>query len=64
MVTKKSALTGAIVLWYQNFLKSTNFKNVTNSLVGVRVTGLTAIQTGGQPGNNSATISIRGSNIQ
>ncbi|OAQ40277.1 hypothetical protein A5893_04815 [Pedobacter psychrophilus] len=56
---KKSTLTGAIgTVSSKEILKSPT-SNVTNSLVG-RVAGLTAVQQGGQPGNNAAVINIRG----
>ncbi|WP_169303367.1 SusC/RagA family TonB-linked outer membrane protein [Pedobacter cryophilus] len=56
---KKSTLTGAIATVNTKEILKSPTSNVTNSLVG-RVTGLTAVQSGGQPGNNAATISIRG----
>lgn len=57
---KKVSVTGAITtVTGKEILKSPN-SNVTNSLVG-RLTGLSAVQRSGQPGNNEALITIRGS---
>ncbi|WP_207495147.1 TonB-dependent receptor [Aridibaculum aurantiacum] len=57
---KKATVTGAIsTVSSQEILKSP-VSNVTNSLVG-RLTGLSAVQRSGQPGNNEALINIRGS---
>ncbi|GAB2816392.1 TonB-dependent receptor [Ferruginibacter profundus] len=57
---RKTSVTGAIsTVSSKEILKSPN-SNVTNSLVG-RLTGLSAVQRSGQPGNNEALISIRGS---
>ena len=56
---KKSTLTGAISTINSKEILKSPTSNVTNSLVG-RVTGLSAVQQGGQPGNNAAVINIRG----
>jgi TonB-linked SusC/RagA family outer membrane protein len=57
---KKTSVTGAIsTVTAKEILKSPN-SNITNSLVG-RLTGLSAVQRSGQPGNNEALINIRGS---
>ncbi|MDB5202953.1 MAG: hypothetical protein JWQ27_2362 [Ferruginibacter sp.] len=56
---KKATVTGALsTVNSAEILKSPN-SNVTNSLVG-RLTGLSAVQRSGQPGNNEALINIRG----
>lgn len=57
---KKNTVTGAIsTVTAKEILKSPT-SNITNSLVG-RLTGLSAVQRSGQPGNNEALINIRGS---
>ncbi len=57
---KKATVTGALsTVTSKEILKSPN-SNITNSLIG-RLTGLSAVQRSGQPGNNEALISIRGS---
>ncbi|HUC81114.1 MAG TPA: TonB-dependent receptor [Flavisolibacter sp.] len=56
---KKATVTGALTtVTGKEILKSPS-SNVTNSLVG-RLTGLSAVQRSGQPGNNEALINIRG----
>lgn len=56
---KKASVTGAITSVNQKALKQTPVANITNALVG-RVTGLTAIQSSGEPGYDAATIFVRG----
>jgi len=56
---KRSDITSAVsTISTKEILKSPT-SNVTNSLVG-KVTGLVAVQTGGQPGRDAASINIRG----
>jgi TonB-linked SusC/RagA family outer membrane protein len=57
---RKTTVTGAITTVTTKELLKSPTSNVTNSLVG-RLTGLSAVQRSGQPGNNEALISIRGS---
>lgn len=57
---KKHTVTGAVTTVGSKELLKSPSSNVTNSLVG-RLTGLSASQRSGQPGNNEALISIRGS---
>lgn len=57
---KKATVTGAITTVTGKEILKSPTANVTNSLVG-RLTGLSAVQRSGQPGNNEALISIRGS---
>ncbi len=56
---KKASITGAITSVNQKVLKQTPVANISNALVG-RVTGLTAIQSSGEPGYDAATIFVRG----
>ena len=56
---KKVSVTGAISSVNQKVLKQTPVANITNALVG-KVTGLTAIQSSGEPGYDGSTIYIRG----
>ncbi len=56
---KKSTITGAIGTVSGKEILQSPTSNVTNSLVG-RVSGLTAVQRGGQPGRNAAVLNIRG----
>lgn len=56
---KKASVTGAITSVNQKVLKQTPVANITNALVG-KVTGLTAIQSSGEPGYDGATIFVRG----
>ncbi|MBC7743723.1 MAG: TonB-dependent receptor [Flavobacterium sp.] len=56
---KKSTITGAISTVNTKEILKSPTSNVTNSLVG-RITGLTAVQKGGQPGRNAAVLNIRG----
>ena len=56
---KKASVTGAITSVNQKILKQTPVANISNALVG-KVTGLTAIQSSGEPGNDAATIFVRG----
>jgi len=56
---KRADITSAVsTIDSKEILKSPT-ANATNSLVG-RVTGLVAVQSGGQPGRDAATINIRG----
>jgi len=57
---KKTSVTGAISTVSSKEILKSPTSNVTNSLVG-RLTGLSAVQRSGQPGNNEALIAIRGS---
>lgn len=57
---KKANVTAAITTVTGAELMKSPTSNVTNSLVG-RLTGLSAVQRSGQPGNNEAIINIRGS---
>jgi len=56
---KKASVTGAITSINSTVLKQTPVANISNALAG-KVTGLTAIQTSGEPGQDAATIFIRG----
>jgi TonB-linked SusC/RagA family outer membrane protein len=56
---KRTDITSAIVTIDSKEILKSPTSNVTNSLVG-RVTGLTAVQQGGQPGRDAANINIRG----
>jgi len=57
---KKATITGSLsTVTGKEILKSPS-SNISNSLVG-RLTGLSAVQRSGQPGNNEALINIRGS---
>lgn len=56
---KKASVTGAITSVNQKILKQTPVANISNALVG-KVTGLTAIQSSGEPGYDGATIFVRG----
>jgi len=56
---KKETVTGAIGSVGNKELMQASVANVGNALVG-RIAGLTAIQTSGEPGNNAATLRIRG----
>ena len=56
---KKASVTGAISSINQTLLKQTPTANISNALVG-KVTGLTAIQASGEPGNDASTLYIRG----
>ncbi|MES2775626.1 MAG: TonB-dependent receptor [Bacteroidota bacterium] len=57
---QKTSVTGAINTVSGTEILKSPTSNVTNSLVG-RLTGLSAVQRSGQPGNNEALINIRGS---
>ncbi|MGF1924000.1 MAG: SusC/RagA family TonB-linked outer membrane protein, partial [Bacteroidia bacterium] len=56
---KRSDITSAVVTLDSKEILKSPTSNVTNSLVG-KITGLTAVQTGGQPGRDAASINIRG----
>lgn len=56
---KRSDITSAVVTLDSKEILKSPTSNVTNSLIG-KVTGLTAVQTGGQPGRDAANINIRG----
>jgi len=56
---KKETVTGAIVSVDSKALVQTPVANVSNALVG-RIAGLSSTQGSGEPGNNAATIRIRG----
>ncbi len=56
---KKQTVTGSIVSVGNKELVQTPVANLSNALVG-RVAGLTAMQASGEPGDNAATIMIRG----
>lgn len=56
---KRSDITSAVVTLDSKEILKSPTSNVTNSLVG-KVTGLTAVQQGGQPGRDAANINIRG----
>ena len=56
---KKETVTGAIVSVGSKELIQTPVANISNALVG-RVAGLFATQSSGEPGDNAATIRIRG----
>lgn len=56
---KKETVTGSIVSVGNKELVQSPVSNISNSLVG-RVAGLTALQSSGEPGDNAATIRIRG----
>ncbi len=57
---KKANITAAISTVTGAEIMKSPTSNVTNSLIG-RLTGLSAVQRSGQPGNNEAIINIRGS---
>lgn len=57
---KKSNITSAITTVSGKEILKSPSSNITNSLAG-RLTGLSATQRSGQPGNNEALIAIRGS---
>jgi len=56
---KKVNVTGAISTISGKDLVATPVSNITNALVG-SATGISALQTSGEPGTNSASIKIRG----
>lgn len=56
---KKASVTGAITSVNQKILKQTPVANLSNALVG-KVTGLTAIQSSGEPGYDGAAMFVRG----
>lgn len=56
---KRSDITSAVVTLDSKEILKAPTSNVTNSLVG-KITGLSAVQQGGQPGRDAATINIRG----
>lgn len=56
---KRSDITSAVVTIDSKEILKSPTSNVTNSLVG-KITGLTAVQQGGQPGRDAASINIRG----
>ncbi len=57
---KKVTVTGSITTVTGADIVKSPTSNVTNSLVG-RLTGLSAVQRSGQPGNSEAILNIRGS---
>ena len=59
--TKKVTLTGAVSSVKGNEILHSSAINVTNSLIG-RLPGLTTVTRTGEPGNDGATLRIRGSN--
>lgn len=58
---KKATVTGSIVTVKGDKLQASPAINFTNSLAG-RLPGLVAVNYSGEPGNDNATIRIRGSN--
>ena len=56
---KRSDITSSVVTLDSKEILKSPTSNVTNSLVG-KITGLTAVQQGGQPGRDAASINIRG----
>jgi len=56
---KKASVTGAISSINQTLLKQTPTANISNALVG-KITGLTAVQASGEPGQDGSTLWIRG----
>ncbi|MGC4235511.1 MAG: TonB-dependent receptor [Niabella sp.] len=56
---KKETMTGAVSVVKGDALVQTPVANISNALVG-RVAGLTATQSSGEPGDNAATLRIRG----
>lgn len=56
---EKQTVTGAIVSVGNDAIVQTPVSNVSNALVG-RAAGLSAVQSSGEPGDNAATIRIRG----
>ena len=56
---KKETVTGSISSVDSKELVQTPVSNISNALVG-RIPGLTAMQSSGEPGDNAATILIRG----
>jgi len=56
---KKGNLTGSVSTVRSNDLATVPMASTTNSLAG-RLSGLVALQSGGQPGYDAATLSIRG----
>ncbi len=58
-IQKKETVTGSVVSVGNKELMQTPVSNVGNALVG-RVAGLTATQFSGEPGDNAATLRIRG----
>lgn len=58
---KKVTVTGAVAAVKGEKLEASPAVDLTNSLSG-RLPGLVVIQTSGEPGNDGATISIRGTN--
>jgi len=56
---KKIAVTGAVSTIQTKDLQQSSSANLTNALAG-RLSGLTAIQTSGQPGNDDARLYLRG----
>ncbi|MCW3115916.1 MAG: hypothetical protein JWR18_4312 [Segetibacter sp.] len=56
---KKETVTGSIVSVGSKELVQAPVSNISNALVG-RVAGLTATQSSGEPGDNAATLRIRG----
>ena len=58
---KKVTLTGAVVSTQGNDVQRSPSTDLTNNLVG-RLPGLVAVTTSGQPGDNGATLRVRGLN--
>ncbi|MEI7526951.1 MAG: TonB-dependent receptor, partial [Mariniphaga sp.] len=59
--SKKATLTGSVSTVDGNKLQSAPSTNFSNSLAG-RLPGLAAVSRSGEPGNDAATLRIRGSN--
>ncbi|MES2111744.1 MAG: TonB-dependent receptor [Bacteroidota bacterium] len=60
-VQKKATVTGAVVTVKGDDLKKSPVTNLSNSIAG-RMAGVTAVNTGGEPGYDGAIIRIRGNN--
>jgi TonB-dependent starch-binding outer membrane protein SusC len=60
-VQKKETLTGAVTSTKGDDVQRSPATNLTNNLVG-RLPGLVAVTRSGEPGDNAATLRIRGSN--
>ena len=58
-VQKKESVLGAITQVSNEELVNSGTTNITSAITG-KLSGVTTISTGGQPGNNDATIFIRG----
>lgn len=58
-VQKKETLTGSVSLIKNDALVESPVSNLSNAIVG-RVPGISAMQSSGEPGDNSSTLRIRG----